>query len=178
MADWLTIARPYARAAFEVARETSEQDQWLRWLGRLAELAQVSVIRDLFQSPQATPGQRIEVLVALAGQDMPRRLRNFVQTLAFNNRLDALPAISQTYEQLLAESNATVSVTVTSASTLDESHREALLHALGRRLAGQIEATWMTNPDLIGGVVIQVEDKVFDASLKTRLARLAHTVAA
>ncbi len=178
MADIATLARPYARAAYEYAAAQGAVDAWRLLLSRLAELAALAPVHDLFSSPVAGRDRRAEVLGEIAGVDLPPGAGNLLRLMAENGRLGVLPAVAAEFRRLEEAAEAVADVTIETAVALDRATSERLVAALGKRLGRRLEARFQVTPALIGGVVVRIGDEVIDASLATRLARLANQMAA
>ncbi len=178
MADLTTLARPYARAAFEYAHERDELSQWRDFLVRLAELIALAPVRDLITSPAVGRAERAELLGELVDGHLPSGGANLLRLMADTGRLQALPALAAEFAQLAAKAETTVKVVIETAVPLDKAQSERLLDALSRRLDCKIEAHFEVVPEIIGGVVIRADDHVIDGSIATRLQRLARVMAA
>ncbi len=178
MADLTTLARPYARAAFEYARERDALSHWRDFLARLAELIALAPVRDLITSPAVGRAERADLLGELADGHLPPGGANLLRLMADTGRLRALPALAAEFARLAAKAETTVKVVIETAVPLDQAHSEHLIEALSRRLDCKIEAHFEVVPEIIGGVVIRADDHVIDGSIATRLRRLARAMAA
>jgi F-type H+-transporting ATPase subunit delta len=178
MADKTTVARPYAKAAFEEAQGTSRLGPWSQTLATAAAVVRDERIERLLNNPQVTPDELAELLVGIAGPDLHEDGRNFVVTLAENHRLAYLPEISALFDQLKDTAEGIADVTVTSAAPLDERQQRSLSEALGRRLNRQVRLHCATDPALIGGAVLRAGDLVIDGSLRGKLERMAYELSA
>ncbi len=177
MADYATLARPYARAAFEHAQEADALTRWQNFLGHLAELVALEPVRDLITSPEVGRDERAELIGEMAAKHLPAGGANLLRLMAENGRLEALPAVAAEFARLAAEAETTVKVAIETAVPLEKAHSERMVEALGKRLGRRIEASFEVVPALIGGVVMRIGDHVVDASLATRLRRLANSMA-
>ncbi len=178
MPDPVTLARPYARAAFEYAREQDVLSHWQNFLVRLTELIALAPVRDLITSPAVGRTERAELLGELSGKRLPAGGANLLHLMADTGRLRVLPALAAEFVRLAAEAETTAKVVIETAVPLEEAHSERLLEALSQRLDRKIEARFEVVPKIIGGVVIRVDDHVIDGSIATRLRRLARAMAA
>ena len=178
MADPRTFARPYARAAFDYANAHKVVGEWRVFLDRLAELAALAPVHDLVSTPVVSRERRAEVLAEIAGVAVPQGGDNFLRLMARNGRLEALPAVSEEFARLEALAEGTMEAVIETAVELEPAAAKRLAEALGKRLGGTLEASFRVAPEIIGGVVIRIGDQVIDASLATRLSRLARTMAA
>lgn len=188
MAEKNTIARPYAEAVFELAREADTLDAWSDALALAAALMADGEVADFLANPVLSDEERLKFvtgLVASAAAGTPglldgsdRRGTNFLKLLIENDRIDAMPEIAEHFEVLKAEIENVVDVTVTSATALGAAQKEAIANALRRRLGRQIRLETELNEDLIGGAVIRAGDVVIDGSLRARLEGLANALTA
>lgn len=173
MAEFSTLARPYAKAAFEHAVANGALESWseaLAWLAQLVEDAQLSA---LLRSPAISRAQRADLLIELGGGRLPAPVRNFVQVLASNDRLLLLPVILEQFQALKADHERLVEVEVTSAAPLDQGQQQRLAEALVKRLGREVRIQVSIDPALIGGAIIRAGDTVIDGSLRGRLNKLA-----
>src|SRR5688572_19755906 len=134
MADKSTIARPYAKAAFETALEHKKLDVWSQALALAAQVAAHEGVRKLLGSPHVTPAQLADLFIEIGGQALDEQGQNFIRTLAANRRLGFLPEISAHFERLKADSENTADVTVVSAVPLDAQMRQQYTDAMQKRL--------------------------------------------
>jgi len=177
MADKSTIARPYAKAAFEEARDRKRLGPWSDVLRTAAAVIGDPRVAALLGNPRVTPGELATLVIEVAGAQLDEEGRNFVRTLADYRRLALLPEISALFDELKAEAEGVVDVTVTSAAPLDDSQRGNLTAALEKRLGRSVRLQCATDPALIGGAVLRAGDLVIDGSLRGRLERIAYALA-
>jgi F-type H+-transporting ATPase subunit delta len=170
MSHALTLARPYARAAFALAREHARLPQWSQLLGFAAALAADPRVQNVLGHPKLSQDELMALL--LPDADVDANFRRFVEVLAENRRLALLPEIAAQYEALRAEAERVVNVNVTSAAPMGEAEVASLTAALKRRFGGEIALTRAVDPELIGGAVIDAGDVVIDGSVRGKLARL------
>jgi len=178
MTDKTTIARPYARAAFEEARGDQRLGPWSEALGNAAAAVQDARVQNLLGNPHVTPQQLAQFVIEIAGPQLDEDGRNFVQTLAENRRLRYLPEISKFFDELKDAAEGVVDVTVTSAAPLAEDEQRTLSSALSRRLKREVRLHTAVDPALIGGAVLRAGDLVIDGSLRARLERIAYELTA
>jgi F-type H+-transporting ATPase subunit delta len=178
MADRLTVARPYARAAFEEAQAQRRLDPWSQALRVAAEVVRDPRVAALLGNPRVTPEQLTRFVTGIAAGELGETGANFLGTLAVNHRLAFLPEIAALFDTLKDEALGVADVTVTSAAALDEAHRRRLTAALEKRLQRSVRLHCNTDPALIGGAVLRAGDLVIDGSLRTRLERIAYELTA
>jgi F-type H+-transporting ATPase subunit delta len=178
MADRLTIARPYARAAFEEARERGGLPAWSESLHTAAQVVQDPRVQSLLGNPHVTPEQLAQLVTGIAGPKLGAEGANFVHTLADNRRLGFLPEIATLFDTLKDEAEGVADVTLTSVTPPDAAQQSKLSAALERRLKRKVRLHCRIDPTLIGGAVLQAGDLVIDGSLSTRLERIAYELTA
>ena len=171
MAEVNTIARPYAEAVFELADKSGKLGEWADALARLAEVAAHSEVLAVIGNPNVSDEQRVELFMSTAGEATPGT-RNFVQTLAENERLAALPQICNLFEQLKNEREGLVQAEVASAYALTDAELAELVAGLEKRFKRKVQASVRIDPELIGGVRIAVGDEVIDSSIRGKLAAM------
>ena len=177
MADRLTIARPYAKAAFQQAKADGQLTAWSNALGRAAAAVADPRVRALFGSPKVTTAQLAELITGVAGE-LDDRSRNFLALVADSKRLPFLPEISQIFDSLKADAERVVDVHITAATALPEAEAAQLTAALAKRFDRTVRVESSVDPSLIGGAVVRAGDLTIDGSLKARLARLAQDLVA
>lgn len=176
MAELTTVARPYAKAAFQFADENSSLAEWSEMLGFAAGVVQDEAFAAYLSDPKTTAADQAEALVKVGSDKLNEASQNFVRLLANNKRLQALPEIVVIYEQLKAQKEMSVDVEVTSAFAITDDQANKLAEALKRKLGREINITSEEDKSLIGGVVIRAGDLVLDSSVKGKLAKLAETL--
>jgi F-type H+-transporting ATPase subunit delta len=177
MADRLTIARPYAKAAFAQAKADGRLGAWSVALERAAAAVGDARVRALFGSPRVTAAQLADLVGGIAG-DLDEKGRNFIAQLAENKRLPFLPEISQLFNALKDDVERVVDVHITSATDLPAAEAARLSAALEKRFDRKVRLTADVDSSLIGGAVVRAGDLTIDGSLKARLARLARELVA
>ena len=175
MSQALTLARPYARAAFNAARDEGRIKAWSDALAFAARVAGDPQAQAVLKHPQLTSEKAARLLVA-DGADAT--FQRFVQMLADNRRLELLPEIAGLFEQLRAEAERVVRARVTSASALSDAELVAIREGLHRRFGRDVELETAIDASLIGGAVIDAGDVVIDGSVKGKLERLQSALAA
>ncbi len=176
MAQAITLARPYARAAFEVAHEAASLDAWSQALAFAAAVAVDAWVSVLAGDPRVLPEQLVALhLPAGVAADAP--FAQFLAELAEQHRLPLLPEVAALYEALKRESESQLLVKVTSAMALEAAQAEQLKASLKRRFKREIELETRVDAALLAGVVIDTGEQVIDGSARGRLAQLASALA-
>jgi len=183
MADHGIVARPYAQAVFELARGDGQLGAWSQFL----QLATVLVTDPAVGRRLATPGANLAELAGAIADICREKLgnpaplaagaasqgANFLKLLVENRRLGALPDIVRRFEELKAEAENTLEVTLTTASAVGDEQRARLADTLKKRFGRDIRLTVELDPGLIGGARLKVGDRVIDGTVRTGLDKLA-----
>ncbi|MEH6468090.1 MAG: F0F1 ATP synthase subunit delta [Porticoccus sp.] len=176
MAELSTLARPYAKAAFQYAADASDLQGWSDSLAVAAVVASQDAVVKLLSSPSYTATQQAEKTIEVCGDALNEKSRSFVQVLAENHRLQLLPQIYQQFEVLKANREKTVEVSVVSASEISTEQQDKLASALSSKLEREVNMQVSIDDSLIGGVVVRAGDTVIDGSIRGRLAKLAEVL--
>ncbi len=187
MADNNTVARPYAEAAFEFARQEKALDAWGDALRLAGELTADGRVAKFLANPKLSDEQRLSFLAGLiasaggedsvlAGSD--RHGANFLKLIVENERVYALPEVAEHFDSLKDALENTVEVTVTSATELSAEQKQSIVAALKARLGREVQLDTLLDESLIGGAVIRAGDVVIDGSLRSRLTGLANALTA
>lgn len=170
MSQAFTLARPYARAAFALAREHGDLGGWSKALAAAAQLSLDHRVVGLVEHPSLSADEAAG-LVAPPG-DLSASFLQFLAVLAENRRLVLLPEITALFEVFRAEAQKIVRAKVTSATLLDAVAVSKLRDALRARFHQDVELETAIDEGLIGGAVIDTGDVVIDGSVRGKLARL------
>lgn len=175
MSQARTLARPYARAAFSLARDHGRLSQWASLLGFAHQVAADPRVAVLLGHPSLVT-QQVQDLLLPPGDSDPN-FRQFLGLLSENGRLTLLPEIFGLFEQLRADEERVMRVTLTSASALEDSEVARIAESLKKRFGREVTLTRAVDPELLGGAVIDAGDLVIDGSLRSKLTRLQSALA-
>ncbi|MFM1880045.1 MAG: hypothetical protein RLZZ344_279 [Pseudomonadota bacterium] len=177
MAEMLTIARPYAEAAFGVAQAEQKSNaaayaHWMASLDTLSVVAQSETLRPLYDNPRVSVSDLLSLL-GTAVKDLSASQQSLLRVMAENHRLAALPEVSRQFAQLYHEANAELAVEIQSAFPLSAQQVDSIVQTLHQKYGRKITATSTIDTALIGGVRIVVGDEVIDASVSGKLAKMS-----
>ena len=175
MTQAITLARPYARAVFTMAREQQRLPQWSNLIGWAAHAVSEPAVQSLLGDPGLS-SQALDDLVVPPG-DIDPLFQQFLSVLAENRRLAVLPEIAGLFDSLRAEDEKIVRATITSATPLAEDEVAKLRASLVKRFGREVQVTTAVDAALIGGAVIDAGDVVIDGSLRSKLERLGAALA-
>ncbi len=176
MAELSTLARPYAKAAFEYAVAKDCLATWSQQLATAAGVALADTMVKVLASPSLTSAQQAQTFIEVCGDALDANGQNFVKALAENKRLPLLPQVSALFDEFKANREKSVEVEVSSAFALDASIEEKLAKALSGKLEREVNVNTVVDKDLIGGVLIRAADVVIDGSIRGRLNKLAEAM--
>lgn len=176
MAESSTLARPYAKAAFDYALEHGDLAQWSRQLGTVAAVVAVEPVAKAIDSPSLTGDAQAQLLLDLCGDELSPAVNNFLRVLAENKRLQLLDEIAAQFELYKANQEKSVDVDVTTAYPLEQALEQQLTAALKGKLQREISLNTNVDQSLLGGVLVRAGDVVIDGSVRGRLAKLARAM--
>lgn len=176
MAEPTTLARPYAKAAFEFARDVKALDRWSNMLATVASVAEFPQVQKLLQSPNFSAEEKGQRLVEICGDDVDNKVSNFIMYLARNDRLPLLDEVRELFELLKAQQERTIDVDITTAFAIDDEQQNKLANALKAKLQRDVKLQTSVDHALLGGAVIRAGDLIIDGSIRGRLEKLADTV--
>lgn len=177
MSSLTTLARPYAKAAFELARGSKALAEWDQLLGAAGLVVSDEHMAELIETPHVGSERIAAIVLEAVGKPQDGNFGNFISVLGINNRLALLPEISALFQRLRQDAEQRLSVRVVSAIALDGDQSERLKKALGARFDRAIEMHQEIDASVLGGAVIYAGDQVIDGSLRGRLHKLQASLA-
>ncbi|KJY97405.1 MULTISPECIES: F0F1 ATP synthase subunit delta [Pseudoalteromonas] len=175
MSELTTIARPYAKAAFELAVEKNAVAQWhemLHFAGQVASDEQVNAVIGSLPSVS----DQADVIIKVCADQLNEQGQNLIKLMAENERLAALPDVAELFAEFKAEFDKEIEVTVISATELAAAQQEKLGAALEQRFARKVKLNCSVDASVVGGLVIRAGDTVIDGSIRGQVDRLAATL--
>ncbi|UAA38781.1 F0F1 ATP synthase subunit delta [Paraneptunicella aestuarii] len=177
MSELTTVARPYAKAAFDYALDNSAVGKWQEMLMFAAEVANNDTIKELVSGSLASE-KLASLFNSVCDDQLDDKGQNFIKVLAENRRLQALPEILSLFNEFKAEYDKEIDVDVKSATDLSAKQQEELGASLEKRLARKVKLHCSVDPLLVAGMIIRAGDTVIDGSVKSKLGRLADALQA
>lgn len=172
MSEFITVARPYAKAAFDFAVEHNSVEGWQRMLAFAAQVAENEQMAELLSGALA-PETLSKSFIAICGEQLDANGQNLIKVMAENGRLRVLPDVLKQFIQLRAAQEAMIEVEVTSASTLSDTQLSKISAAMEKRLSRKVKLNCKIDKSVMAGIVIRAGDMVIDGSVRGRLDRLA-----
>jgi len=178
MAEISTIARPYAVAAFNLAKEKKALKEWSEMLGFLAQASQDERMHTFINDSKVSDEDREKVLIKIAAKRLNAYGENLIKLLIEYKRLNVLPEISQAFEALKATDEGTLEAEIIVASKPTDQEIDTLVKSLEKKFNKKIDAKVTIDEAIIGGIKVIVGDTVIDASVREQLQNLAYALKA
>ncbi|WP_127478750.1 F0F1 ATP synthase subunit delta [Sulfurivermis fontis] len=173
MAEITTIARPYAQAVFDTAKEQGKLKDWSEMLQLAAAVVSHPEVAAVVDSPSLDKAQRGQLIIDICGDKLDDGGKNLLRVLAENGRLSLLPEIAALYEVERAAAESRITAEVTSATPLSDSQKQAIAAALKKRLGRDVALECKVDEALLGGAVVRAGDMVIDGSVTGKLNKLS-----
>lgn len=175
MSELTTVARPYAKAAFDFALENGAIEKWHEMLVFAAAVAENPTM-SAFLSSAETLDKKLEVFINVCGEQLDEKGQNFVRIMAENGRLKALSAVVALFAELRAEHEQEIVVEVTAAVELTKKQQEDLAKTLEQRFSRKVKLNCTVDAEIVSGLYIKAGDTVIDGTVRGKLERLAHAL--
>ncbi|ATD08364.1 F0F1 ATP synthase subunit delta [Pseudoalteromonas piscicida] len=172
MSELTTIARPYAKAAFELAVEKGTVEAWNEMLFFAGQVTSDEQVQTLLGSI-ATESQQSEIIIKLCAEQLNEQGQNLIKLMAENERLAAIPAVAELFAEFKADYDKEIEVDVVSATVLADDTQAKLVAALEKRFARKVKLNCSIDEAIVSGLVIKAGDTVIDGSVRGKLDRLA-----
>ncbi|MDP9500196.1 F0F1 ATP synthase subunit delta [Bisgaard Taxon 45] len=173
MSELTTIARPYAKAAFDFAIEQNAVEKWATMLHFSSELVKDETMQTFLKSALSA-NKLADAVISICGEQLDQYGQNLIRLMAENKRLEVLPAVYQTFQSYVEEHQKTTEVQVISAQPLNATQEQKIAAAMEKRLARKVKLNCSLDSSLIAGVIIRTDDFVIDGSSRGQLTRLAN----
>ncbi len=169
MAEAITVARPYAEAVFRFALENKALSQWAKILQIAAEIAEDDQIKLLIGNPLVPVAQLSELFLEIGGKKFTPEARNLIKLIIENKRVLVMPQVRNLFEQLKAQHEGVLEAKIVTAFKLESGQLNNLVADLEKKFNRKVEAQVSVDPEIIGGVKVEIGDEIFDASVRGKL---------
>ncbi|WP_396588086.1 F0F1 ATP synthase subunit delta [Bermanella sp. R86510] len=176
MAELSTLARPYAKAAFQAAVDAGELQAWSNMLAVASNVTANEEIDEVLSNPSLSGQQQAQTLIDVCGDELNEAGQNLIHVLAEHKRITLLPHILEQFEHLKAEQEKAVDVEIVSAFDVTDETKQKLTQALKAKLDKDVRVTTTVDSSLVGGAIIRAGDLVIDGTLRGKLAKLAEAM--
>ncbi len=174
MAEQITVARPYAEAVFQLAREQNTLPAWAEMLRVASGVASEARVRNALDNPRLSIAAKESLFLTICADKLNADGKSFIRVLLEADRLGLLPEIRELFAALKDAADGVARAQISSAFPIGEGELSGLRAALERRFGKKIEATVSVEPELIGGAKIVVGDTVIDGSVQSELEAMAN----
>jgi len=172
MANLSSIARPYALAAFEHARDNKQLSAWKDFLESMSFYARQPAVEKVMANPELSSTQLFDFFSGFMANLVCKDKKNFLLLIAENKRFNALPEIADLFNAYVAALEKVSHVRLITAVETQEDFRQTLSLALTKRIQREVKLECEIDPAIIGGAIIHIGDKVIDGSIRGKLSRL------
>ena len=176
MAELTTLARPYAKAAFECAREAQALQGWLDALVLSAAVSSETSVALMLGSPSLTSEEKSAKFIEICGDKLSAKQQNFIKALSQNNRISLLREVANLFSLYKANLEKSVDVTIETAFEITPALEQKLAETLTKKLDREVSLQTSVDNSLLGGALIRAGDTVIDGSVRGRLAKLAEAM--
>jgi F-type H+-transporting ATPase subunit delta len=177
MAELVTVARPYAEAAFRLSQERGNAARWSEMLELLEAVVTHEGVASRLGDPNFDDRALESLILGTLGERLDGHGRNLVQVLIENGRLDLVPHVRALFEELKREQEGVLEATIIAAMHVDDEQYRQLVSALEKKFGRRVNAQVQIDPELIGGARIIIGDKVIDATVRGKLDAMAAALA-
>ena len=175
MAEITTIARPYAKAAFDFAIEKNAVDSWAEMLNFAAMVSENETMKPLLSGSLASH-QLAELFIGVCAEQVNEQGQNLLKVMAENGRLETLPAVSQLFVEMKHEWAKEIEANVVSATELSSEQQQEISVSLEKRLTRKVKLNCSIDASLIAGLIITAGDLVIDGSVRGKVSRLSDSL--
>jgi F-type H+-transporting ATPase subunit delta len=178
MADAITIVRPYAVAAFRLAKEQNALSRWSEMLSFVSAIASDAQMKAIIENPKVVASDLERLFLSVCEKKLDKAGENMIKLLVEYGRLALLPEVAEAFEDLKAQDEGMLEAEITAAAQPSESEIQALVRRLETKFGKKIEASIKVDPEIIGGIKIVIGDTVIDASVRGQLQEMAYALKA
>lgn len=172
MAELSTLARPYAKAIFELAQKNAALGEWSAQLAAIGQLVAAPAVVKAMSAPGVAKADLAAALLAAAKDSLAAGGQNVLKLLVENRRLAVVPALIAQFEAMRREAEAQAGVAITTAALIGDAEKAKLAAAVGKKLNRTVDIAWSVDESLIAGALIRAGDLVIDGSAKGELERM------
>ena len=170
-------ARRYAQAVFQIAVESDELERWLDDLTQLADSITNEEFRQILLAPRISMAQKESIIRASLGSSVGPLALNLICLLASRGQVQVLPGIADRYQEMLDAHQGVERAEVVSAVSLTDEQRGEVAQMLNDLSGRDVRLTTRVDPEILGGLVIRIGDRVMDGSARSRLQNMRRELA-
>lgn len=171
-----TFARPYAKAAFELAQSEHAFPKWTEMLALAAMIANDKQFLSFAKNPQASAKDLVALFDSIGQEVFTSEMKDFIRILAKFKRLALLGEIANLFEEMRAFAERVINVELISAQPLNDQDKGRFIEVLKKRMNCNVALECQVDESILGGAIIRAGDLVIDGSIRGRLAKLGDAV--
>jgi F-type H+-transporting ATPase subunit delta len=176
MAEKTTLARPYAKAIFELASQDNEIDSWMEKLQLLSHVSSIDEVRDVIKNPEIKLEDTVAMIMEVCKDMLDEKSINLLHLAGENGKLELFPQIAEEFEKLKAQAQGTMEAEVISAFAVNATQKKLITDSLEKRFNKEVTITTTIDKSLVGGILIRAGDMVIDGSVSNQLKKITHTL--
>ena len=170
-------ARRYAQAVFQIAVESGELERWLDDLTQLADSITNEEFRQTMSAPRISMAQKESLIRESLGSSVGPLALNLMCLLASRGQVQVLPGIADSFQEMLDAHQGIERAEVVSAVSLSDAQRDQVARMLNDLSGKDVRLTTRVDPEILGGLVIRIGDRVMDGSARARLQNMRRELA-
>jgi len=174
MAETITVARPYAVAAWRHAEAEGKADLWAEMLELMANIVRNETMATIVKDPRIDADRLVQLMLDICGGRINDTAESFVRLLVENGKLSLMPEVEAVFSALKSEAGGAVNGTLLAAYPVNAKFEQAIAGAMQKKLNREVNFTTEEDKSLLGGVIVRVGDMVIDASVKGQIESLAN----
>ena len=178
MAEIASLARPYVRAVFDLAKADSDFAGWSDQLTAISLVVADSQFAGLDGHPRVSKEQLASLVIDVCGESLNAQGINFIRLLSANGRLSVVSEIASQYEVLRANAENLIEAELETATEINSEQQDKIAAALKAKLGRDVKLNCVSNPELMGGAVIRTDDWVYDGSVRAQLQKMSAALSA
>jgi len=168
-----TLSRPYAKAAYEVAKKENKEDHWLEFFQLISKLTMVEKVKKLLSNDTISPEKIVGFFIKFCEkQNVSKKQLNFLKLLAFRKRLILIPQIAILFQETMDDDRNILKVELYVAYIIDKKQSSDIMKFLSKKWNKKIVLNCNIQPELLGGFIASARNRILDASVKTQCKQL------
>jgi F-type H+-transporting ATPase subunit delta len=167
-----TLARPYAKAIFQLAKASGNYQEWATLLHLLAIIMANKQVVNLIKNPIISVEDKARFVIDVGENRFNSQAKDFISLLSKYDRLLVSTEIHALYEQYKAAEEQIIAVEIYTAMVFNSKEQEQIRVAVSKYFQKTIVCAWKQDPSLIGGFIAKAEDEIFDGSIRGQLQAL------
>jgi len=168
-----TLSRPYAKAAYEVAKKENKVDHWLQFFQFISKLTMVNRIQKILNNETILPEKIFSFFLKFCNkQDINKKQLNFLKLLTYRRRLILISQITALFQETMDDDRNVLKVELYVAYMIDKKQSSDIMKFLSKKWNKKIVLNCIIQPELLGGFIASARNRILDASVRTQCKQL------